>query len=51
MLLNAGAAVLVGGAAEDLEDGIERARQAIDSGAAGEILEKLVELTGALASS
>ena len=51
VLLNAGAAVLVGGAAEDLEDGIERARQAIDSGAAGEILEKLVELTGALASS
>src|SRR5436190_14018789 len=51
VLLNAGAAVLVGGAAEDLEDGIERARQAIDSGAAGEILEKLVELTGVLASS
>ena len=34
IVLNAGAAILVGGGAEDLGAGIERAREAIDSGAA-----------------
>jgi anthranilate phosphoribosyltransferase len=47
-LLNAGAAILVGGGADDLPGGVERAREAIDSGAAREILSRLVELTGQL---
>jgi anthranilate phosphoribosyltransferase len=49
VVLNAGAAILVGGGAEDLAKGIERARQAIDSGAARDVLARLVELTGELA--
>jgi anthranilate phosphoribosyltransferase len=51
VLLNAGAAILVGGGAEDLAQGVERAGEAIDSGAAGEVLRRLVELTGKLARS
>jgi anthranilate phosphoribosyltransferase len=47
--LNAGAAILVGGEADDLTQGIERAGESIDSGAAREVLRKLVELTGDLA--
>ena len=49
--LNAGAAILVGGQADDLEGGIEKAREAIDSGAASEALESLVETTGRLAGA
>jgi anthranilate phosphoribosyltransferase len=49
VLLNAGAAIYVGGAAEDLSAGVEKARAALDSGAAAEILERLVGLTGELA--
>jgi anthranilate phosphoribosyltransferase len=49
-LLNAGAAILVGGGAEDLEGGIERARGAIDSGAARDVLARLVEVSGELAA-
>jgi anthranilate phosphoribosyltransferase len=51
VVLNAGAAVVVGGAATDLPDGAERAREAIDSGAARQVLDRLVELTGELAGS
>jgi anthranilate phosphoribosyltransferase len=51
VMLNAGAAILVGGGAEDLAQGIERAGEAIDSGAAGEVLRRLVELTAELAGS
>src|SRR3954470_20807194 len=51
VLLNAGAAIVVGGAADDLEAGIERAREAIDSGAAREVLARLAELSGELAPS
>jgi anthranilate phosphoribosyltransferase len=51
VLLNAGAAILVGGGADDLRGGVERAREAIDSGAAGTVLARLVDLTGALAGS
>ncbi len=51
VLLNAGAAIVVGGGAADLEAGIERAREAIDSGAAREVLDRLVKITGELASS
>jgi anthranilate phosphoribosyltransferase len=41
VLLNAGAALLVGGAVEDLEGGIERAALTIDAGLATELLERL----------
>ncbi len=51
VLLNAGAAILVGGGAADLADGVERAREAIDSGAARDVLHSLVELSGELAVS
>ncbi len=47
--LNAAAAILVGGGAEDLGTGIERAHEAIDSGAARDVLARLVELTDELA--
>jgi anthranilate phosphoribosyltransferase len=49
VVLNAGAAILVGGGADDLAQGIERAGEAIDSGAAREVLAGLVALTGELA--
>ena len=49
--LNAGAAIMVGGGAEDLAQGIERAGESIDSGAAREVLRRLVELSGELARS
>jgi anthranilate phosphoribosyltransferase len=45
VVLNAGAAILVGGVAADLDDGIARAREAIDSGAARDVLARLVETT------
>jgi anthranilate phosphoribosyltransferase len=41
VLLNAAAALVVGGVATDLEDGVARARQALDSGAAARKLEEL----------
>ena len=41
VLLNAGAALVVADKARDLKDGIARAAQAIDSGAAGNVLAKL----------
>jgi anthranilate phosphoribosyltransferase len=51
VLLNAGAAIIVGGGATDLEAGIDRARESIDSGAARAVLERLVAMTGELAAS
>jgi anthranilate phosphoribosyltransferase len=50
-LMNAGAAILVGGGAGDLAGGVDRAREAIESGAAREVLSRLVELSGRLGSS
>ncbi len=47
--LNAGAAIMVGGGADDLGAGVERAREAIESGAARSVLDRLVELSGELA--
>jgi anthranilate phosphoribosyltransferase len=47
--LNAGAAILIGGGAEDLADGVARARATISSGAAIEVLDKLVALSAELA--
>jgi anthranilate phosphoribosyltransferase len=51
VMLNAGAAILVGGGADDLESGIERARESLDSGAARDVLARLVEASGRLAAS
>ena len=48
VILNAGAAIFVGGGADDLERGIALAREAIDSGAARDVLERLVELSNRL---
>jgi anthranilate phosphoribosyltransferase len=44
--LNAGAALYVGGTAATLEEGVERARAAIVSGAAREKLEELRSFSG-----
>jgi anthranilate phosphoribosyltransferase len=48
-LLNGGAAILVAGGADDLAGGIERAREAVASGAAKDVLDRLVARTGELA--
>jgi anthranilate phosphoribosyltransferase len=45
IVLNAGAAILVGGVAADLDDGVARAREAIDSGGARDVLARLVKAT------
>ncbi len=50
VVLNAGAAILVGGAADDLAQGVERAREAIDSGAPKKVLAGLVDVSGKLGS-
>jgi anthranilate phosphoribosyltransferase len=43
--LNAAAALQVAGVAQDLADGLARARRSIDDGAAGEVLAKLVAVS------
>ena len=48
--LNAGAAILAAGAAHDLAAGVERATEALDSGAAEGVLGRLVALTDRLAA-
>jgi anthranilate phosphoribosyltransferase len=48
-LLNAGAAIYVGGVAESLAEGVEKATTAVDSGAARELLDRLVSATAELA--
>jgi anthranilate phosphoribosyltransferase len=50
-LLNAGAAIFVGGGAVNLGDGVKQAAEAVDSGKAREVLEKLVERTRTLAKA
>ncbi len=50
-VLNAAAAIYVGGRARDLRSGVEAAQQAIDSGAAGDVLTRLVELSARLGSA
>jgi len=47
VILNAGAAIMVSGAATDLQAGIEKARESIDSGAAQQALNKMIEITNA----
>jgi anthranilate phosphoribosyltransferase len=46
-LLNAAAAIYVGGLAADLSEGVTKAAEAIDSGAAGNVLERLIAATAA----
>jgi anthranilate phosphoribosyltransferase len=46
VLLNAAAAIYVGGKASDLKQGLKLASHAIDSGAAATKLEELIEFTG-----
>jgi anthranilate phosphoribosyltransferase len=50
-LLNAGAAVYVGGHAVNLSGGVRQAREALDSGAAKGVLERLVERSAELAGA
>jgi anthranilate phosphoribosyltransferase len=45
VLLNAGAAIYVGGRATGLGEGVERAAAAVDGGAARELLERLIAAT------
>ena len=47
VLLNAAAAIYVGGLAADLEEGVAKAAAAIDSGAAANVLERLIAATAA----
>jgi anthranilate phosphoribosyltransferase len=47
VLLNAGAAIYVGGLAADLEEGVGKAATAVDSGAGEEILAALIAATAA----
>ncbi|HYH53299.1 MAG TPA: anthranilate phosphoribosyltransferase [Solirubrobacterales bacterium] len=47
VLLNAAAAIYVGGLAADLEQGVAKATEAVDSGAAAEVLERLIAATAA----
>jgi anthranilate phosphoribosyltransferase len=49
VLLNAGAAIYVGGKAGSLGEGVEKAAAAIDGGAATELLDRLVAATARLA--
>jgi anthranilate phosphoribosyltransferase len=49
VLVNAAAAIYVGGLAADLDEGVAMAADAVDSGAAREVLDKLVAATSARA--
>jgi anthranilate phosphoribosyltransferase len=48
-VLNAAAAILAAGAAGDLAEGVRKAQDAVDSGAARDVLQRLVSRTGELA--
>ena len=50
-MLNAGATIYVAGQADDLASGVEKAGEALASGAAGDVLEKLVARSGELAGA
>ncbi len=47
VLINASAAIVAGGGAEDLRDGMQIAAESIDSGKAKASLKKLIEMTNA----
>jgi anthranilate phosphoribosyltransferase len=49
-VLNAGAAIYVGGLADSIEGGVRLAEQAIDSGAANDLMERFVARTAELAA-
>jgi anthranilate phosphoribosyltransferase len=49
VLINAAAAIYVGGLAADLEEGVAKAAEAVDSGAAAGVLESLIAATVSLA--
>jgi anthranilate phosphoribosyltransferase len=49
VLINAAAALIVAGRADDLRDGVQQAAQAIDSGAADAVLGRLAAITGGAA--
>jgi anthranilate phosphoribosyltransferase len=44
-VMNAGAAIYAAGTAPDLQSGARKAEEAIDSGAAADVLERFVERT------
>ena len=48
-VVNAAAALWMAGVATDLADGMARAEQAATSGAANDVLERFIEMTGRLA--
>ena len=48
MCLNAGAAIYIDGLAESIEEGIELARDSIDSGKAFSKLEEVIKVTKSL---
>jgi anthranilate phosphoribosyltransferase len=48
-VMNAGAAIYVGGAVDSLEAGVRRAERAIDDGAAADVLERFVARSNKLA--
>ena len=50
VLLNAGASLHVAGVADSLRDGVDRAREAVESGAARARVDALVELTRSFAT-
>jgi anthranilate phosphoribosyltransferase len=50
-LLNAGATIYVGGQAGNMADGVSKAAEAVDSGAAGSLLQGLIKKSGQLASA
>jgi anthranilate phosphoribosyltransferase len=47
-LMNAGAAIYVGGGADSIQAGVARAEETIASGAARDVMERFVEKTGEL---
>jgi anthranilate phosphoribosyltransferase len=51
VLLNAGASLLIAGAASDLKDGIRQAQAALDAGRAAAVLERLVETSHSAAGA
>src|SRR5207245_1367397 len=50
-LLNAGATIFVGGGASDIQEGIGRAAEAVETGAGKVLLAKLVEATTGAAAA
>jgi anthranilate phosphoribosyltransferase len=50
-LMNAGAAIYVGGKSESIEEGVEKARSSVESGAAKDALEEFVRTTRRLAAT